>query len=48
MIINHIKELAELQSEKVMRDVVVTVPPYADFKYRLALKDAITLAGLSS
>jgi hypoxia up-regulated 1 len=31
-----------------MRDVVITVPPYADFKYRLALKDAVSLTGMNA
>ena len=30
-----------------MRDVVLTIPPYADFKYRLALKDAVSLTGMN-
>ncbi len=30
-----------------MRDVVITIPPYADFRYRLALKDAVNMAGMN-
>jgi hypoxia up-regulated 1 len=30
-----------------MHNIVVTVPPYADFKYRLALRDAVKLAGMN-
>lgn len=30
-----------------MKDLVITVPPYADFRYRLALKDAINIAGMN-
>ena len=48
MPIKHIHDLATLQGGKKILDAVVTVPPYADFRYRQQLKDAITLSGLNS
>ena len=34
MIISNVKDKAAKQSQKMMKDIVVTVPPYADFAYR--------------
>ena len=45
--LEYFKNLAKKQSKKGMKDVVITVPPYAGFKYRLALRDAVRLADLN-
>ena len=34
MILNHVRKNSKKQSQKMMKDIVVTVPPYADFAYR--------------
>ena len=47
MIIAHAGKMGYKHGGKKIRDVVLTVPPYADFKYRLSLKNAVELAGLS-
>jgi len=47
MILSHISNNAKKQSKKMMKDIVVTVPPYADFAYRQALKDSLELADLN-
>ena len=47
MIIKHAVHLGAKQSGKEIKDIVVTVPPYADFAYRQALKDSLELADLN-
>jgi hypoxia up-regulated 1 len=47
MIFRHIKDLASKQAERVLKDIVVTVPPFWNFRERYALHDALVMADLN-